>query len=223
LSVQAISWVLDYSRAKLADRLVLISIANHARKDGTGAWPSIQGIAEEAHVSRRQAQRSVRALIELGELAIEEGAGRRGTHVYRLPQMSPGQIVAPRHLVPERATNEASEGRSDVARTEVPNRPEPSEELPRETLGQRANRIARVYTDIEPVSRFPAIAAIVRTALRAGRTETAIAAALERLARAGRSVTVDSLRIEMDGRPRVVDDLDERLAEGRRLLHGAAS
>lgn len=83
--------------------------------------------------------------------------------------------------------------------------PPPSEGEPSSpTIGQRANAITKVYVDLVPLSRFPAIAQTVRKALTAGYDDALVSAALERMAQDRRSVTVDSLRVELDGpaRPR---------------------
>jgi hypothetical protein len=77
-------WVMDHSKARLGDRLVLLAIANHAREDGTNAWPSVAQIAREARVTPRSVQRSMRVLETLGELIVEPGAGFRGTNLCRV-------------------------------------------------------------------------------------------------------------------------------------------
>ena len=87
MSVQAISWVLDNSKSRLAARHVLISIANHCNRFGANAFPSIATIAAESNLSDRQVQRSIPKLVALGELAIEHGAGPSQSHLYRLPKM----------------------------------------------------------------------------------------------------------------------------------------
>jgi hypothetical protein len=51
------------------------------------------------------------------------------------------------------------------------------------------------------MSRFPAVAGIVRKAIRAQHSDQAITDALVRLAGEGRSVTVETLRIELEGLP----------------------
>ena len=84
MSIQALAWVLEHSRATLGDRLVLLAIANHAKADGKDAWPSIRMIAVEALVSERTAQRSVQNLVELGELVIEEESGPRRPRTYSI-------------------------------------------------------------------------------------------------------------------------------------------
>lgn len=91
MSVQAIGWVLDHSKSRLAARHVLISIANHAKSDGTGAWPSVGTIARESRISKREVQRSIPQLVAMGELHVEPGAGPNGTHMYSLPKMMAGR------------------------------------------------------------------------------------------------------------------------------------
>ncbi len=85
MSVQAIVWVLEFSEARLGQRLALLSIANHAKADGTGAWPSVATIAREAKMSHRQVQNVLRELVTLGELEIERNAGPRGCNFYHMP------------------------------------------------------------------------------------------------------------------------------------------
>lgn len=84
MSVQALSWVLNESKATLGSRLVLLSIANHADAKGFNSWPSIPVIAQEARVSQRQAQRCIKQLEVSGELEVERGGGYSGSHRFRL-------------------------------------------------------------------------------------------------------------------------------------------
>jgi hypothetical protein len=87
MSVQALSWVLNESKATLGSRLVLLSIANHADAKGLNSWPSVSVIAKEAHLSYRQAQRCINSLEKLGELEVERGGGFNGSHRFRLVGM----------------------------------------------------------------------------------------------------------------------------------------
>ena len=75
--------------------------------------------------------------------------------------------------------------------------PDPAD--PAGTVNQRANLIAKQYTDVVPMSRFPAIAGIAKKAVNAGYSDQEIVDALLRIAGEGRSVTVESLRIEIEG------------------------
>lgn len=84
MSVQAMAWVLESSKARLGDRLVALAVANHADREGENAWPSIETLALEAHLSQRQVQRALKSLESIGELRISPSSGPRGTNVYTL-------------------------------------------------------------------------------------------------------------------------------------------
>lgn len=88
LSVQAISWVIENSQHKESRFVVLLMIANHARSDGTGAWPSIPTLARESRISDRTCQRVIQRLERSGELSIQRGKGPHGTNLYSLAKMS---------------------------------------------------------------------------------------------------------------------------------------
>ena len=53
MSVQAMTYVLDCSKAELAARLVLLAIANHADKLGRNSYASVKALAIEANLSER--------------------------------------------------------------------------------------------------------------------------------------------------------------------------
>jgi hypothetical protein len=113
MSVQALSWVFDHSKSRLAARHVLLSIANHARADGTGAWPSIPRIARESGLSCREVYRSIDELVALGELSVIRGGGRRHTNLYSLKRMttchgSEGETVTSSHRNPDQMSPEPS-------------------------------------------------------------------------------------------------------------------
>lgn len=77
------SWVLDYSPTKHADRLVLIVLAEHADKHGENAWPAATTIAKRANVSEAQAWRSLANLRACGAIA-KTGKHKSGASVYRI-------------------------------------------------------------------------------------------------------------------------------------------
>jgi hypothetical protein len=77
MSVESIAKVLNQSRSRGTDKLVLIGIANH---DGDGgAWPSLETLARYANVDVRTVQRSLRRLELLGELTtyLQDGGTTR--------------------------------------------------------------------------------------------------------------------------------------------------
>ena len=67
------------------------------------------------------------------------------------------------------------------------------------TPNQTAQKITQAYYERVPLCKFVAIKAIVKRALAAGYEPAPVQAALLRLADAKRAVTVNSLRIELDG------------------------
>lgn len=86
LSVQALSWVFDFSESTGGSRLTLLSIANHVSHDGDSAWPSVATIARESRLSERAVQYAIRELEGSGELGVQPGHGRGNTHLFNLPK-----------------------------------------------------------------------------------------------------------------------------------------
>jgi Helix-turn-helix domain len=78
MSFQAVSWVLEHSRARGNARLVLISIAACSNREGENAWPSVETLAREARVSERTVQYAIRRLEQLGELRVVRRSGENG-------------------------------------------------------------------------------------------------------------------------------------------------
>jgi Helix-turn-helix domain len=218
------SLVLNHSRAKGTDKVVLLGIANH---DGDGgAWPSLATLARYANVDERTVRRSIASLVEAGELAVEYNAGGREgqtrgdrrPNLYRVLVQRDGGTPTSSRTAPTGGRPRHSREDAGVNHGRTPTSPELELELEQEpslfaadaqapdgggaeTAAARANRLTRAYTDLVPMSRFPAVAGIVRKAIGAGYPDTAITDALVRLAAEGRSVTVDTLRIELEGLP----------------------
>jgi hypothetical protein len=69
MSIEAVSLVLNESKATGRAKLVLIGIANHLGDQG--AWPSIATLARYANASERSVKRDLQELIALGELQVE--------------------------------------------------------------------------------------------------------------------------------------------------------
>lgn len=93
MSVQAMSWVIDFSVHSSNDFVVLLMIANHAKSDGSGAWPSVPTLAKEARCSIRAVQYSIQRLVRSGELHIDRESGPQKARVYSVPGV---QILHPR-------------------------------------------------------------------------------------------------------------------------------
>lgn len=86
MSVQALTWVLDHSPAIHGDRLVLISIANHADREGRGSYPPVAMIASEARMSTRNVQYALRSLEHgfegSGKAIFRDGRGPNGATLW---------------------------------------------------------------------------------------------------------------------------------------------
>jgi hypothetical protein len=116
MSVQALSWVLENSAARLGARLVLIALANHAHDDGSNAYMSQATIAREARLTVRQVRRCLNELETSGEI-IRSGKTEHGVVKWQLrmgvPKSPAGQIVPGHSRLPAR-TNRAA-GVSDMS------------------------------------------------------------------------------------------------------------
>lgn len=78
MSIRALAWVWEHSEARGLDRLVLLSIADHADEFGGSAWPSFERIAQRCGISRSSAIRCVGRLVDEGELERTVKGGRPG-------------------------------------------------------------------------------------------------------------------------------------------------
>ena len=139
MSIEATVWALKV--APVPDpiaHLILIGLADHAAADGTGAWPSVETLAEYARCSPRSVHRKLRALeesvvISRGEQAIVQHlrSDRRPT-VWNL-----NLGVTQSHPVPtdgvtgqaERGDRTGTHGVTPVADKPPMNRTEPYKEL----------------------------------------------------------------------------------------------
>lgn len=98
MSVQATTWVWNYSQAEGNARLVLLAIADGANREGKHSCQSVPTMAEMCKLSERTVQRKITELIGIGELVKVGTSGRYGTHVYDLTLLSPRQNVTPDNM-----------------------------------------------------------------------------------------------------------------------------
>lgn len=87
MAVEAMAWAFSQQVASGSTaKLVLLGIANHARRDGSGSWPAVSTLATYASCDVRTVQRALKRLRDEG-LITETGRGPRGTVEYRLSGM----------------------------------------------------------------------------------------------------------------------------------------
>ena len=88
------SLVLHHSKAKGTAKLVLIGVANH-EGDG-GAWPALATLMRYANLDRRNVQRALTKLVELGELdVLKQQGGNNLTHSAFRPNLYRVQVKCP--------------------------------------------------------------------------------------------------------------------------------
>lgn len=117
MSVQALTWVFDHSNAAGTDRLVLLSLANHAganEVDGAWeCWPGVALVTQEAGLKReRTTQEALTRLEEQGRIERHINAapdsrirGDRRPNLYRILKTNG---VTPHDIPPDAARGDAS-------------------------------------------------------------------------------------------------------------------
>lgn len=113
MSVRVMSWVLQHSKSRLGDRLVLIAIADNAASSGGDAWPSIGEISVKAGMSERNVYNAIESLQKIGELRVEKKlVNKRWRNCYTIV-MTPEDSSS--HLPEERSPEESSAENHDTA------------------------------------------------------------------------------------------------------------
>ena len=100
MSIAAMTAVWSRSRQKGSELLTLLAIADYAKDDLTGAWPSVDTLAKKTRLSERNTRYTLRKLEAAGELRVRKGAGPLGVNVYDIlldgaPQVVGGAKIAP--------------------------------------------------------------------------------------------------------------------------------
>lgn len=122
MSIQAVAWVLEHSEATLADRLVLIAIANHADARGWNAYPSVPLIAREARVDERTVYRALDALKASGEVTVQRRPGH--SSMYAIAALHGGDNLS--GVRGDKLSGEGSQSARGPLTNRQPNHKEPS-------------------------------------------------------------------------------------------------
>jgi hypothetical protein len=170
MSIRVMAGVFDLSISS-TEKLVLLALADHARDDGTGAYPAVNTLARKTSLSRRGIQKILRRL-EQASLIAQKGTvrcGRGETVEYRITlQTGKGEPGSPftrekgRNVGRERA-NSRTQKREPGAPESSYNHPEPQapptprttggEEITfrwgRETIAVKMNGRKRIMTDLQ--------------------------------------------------------------------------
>lgn len=223
------------------DKLVALCLADHAHDDGTHVFPAVATLAEKASLGTTATRSAIRRLEGFGILVqVAKGGGRGNPAEYRFDLarlINPTDSVAfpkpnaeekPNGSGPQtqRLATETQRLTAQTQRTPVGESLEPSEPsgivaavAADEPPSVKANALATVYYNVQPLCNFPSVAGICRKALKAGHGMPEIAEALLRLADEGRGVTTETLRVELEGLPERKSRQVDRAAE---ILRGVA-
>lgn len=221
MSIKIMSQVMRDQAYDGKQKLILLAIADAVDNNGVG-FTSYRQIRQVTDVSDEYLRRCIRDFISAGRLEIvRKGSGPGKATVYRvlLPNSVEDNSVAEYDELPnsEPSNSPTQSGRTPQlgGRNSPTASPNPPSYTPLQTppleegteialcatpaASAMAQQITRAYTDRVPLSKFVAVMGIVKKALKAGYAPERIKSALIDLADEGRPVTIDTLRIQMEG------------------------
>src|SRR4051812_20589063 len=88
IEVTKLVWKLSPTMVNPAERLVLLCLSDHARHDGTNAWPAVGRIAKRTSLSRRGVQKALRRLADKGLILSQSGVRRSVLYALDIEQMT---------------------------------------------------------------------------------------------------------------------------------------
>lgn len=156
MSIKVTNWVWSRSESRNGARLVMLALADRADDNGF-AWPSIEDLMERTKLSRRAVQKGIAALVDDGELKVDNGGGRHRSNRYQIvpkqctydgvthEEPCTSDAVLPQetaHSAQETA-HSATETAHSATRNSVQSAPEPSVEPSREPSGNQLQQGAR--------------------------------------------------------------------------------
>lgn len=100
MSVKVMSAVWEREDLDASERLVLLSLADHADDDGV-CYPSIARLCKRTSLAERTVQGTVKRLTQRGLLVVEYGGGRNGTNRFTV-RANPAADAPPQQMHPRR-------------------------------------------------------------------------------------------------------------------------
>jgi hypothetical protein len=192
---------LDAEHGKqLAKQLASVGLTKELSKNGASGWQVL------AYVPRNGTREDVQRLAE-----VRANAGRTGGRKSRKNRERPRQTTtqANSKQVANQVGKQVGQQKvsNPVSVSVVPNGPTDTDpQTPTASAAngltptQRSKPITDAYAKAQPMCRWPAINGVVIHAIKSGKYgDSEIRSALLRLAESGQSVTVETLRIELEG------------------------
>jgi hypothetical protein len=96
VSIKAMQWVFEHSRATGSARVLMLAIADRANDDGV-CWPDKANLAKKVNVTERTIIKLVQQCEELGELSVSlfyRGKERRTANRYIMMALAPAEVRA---------------------------------------------------------------------------------------------------------------------------------
>lgn len=96
MSIKAMQWVFEHSRATGSARVLMLAIADRANDDGV-CWPDKANLAKKVNVTERTIIKLVQQCEELGELSVSlfyRGKERRTANRYIMMALAPAEVRA---------------------------------------------------------------------------------------------------------------------------------
>ena len=175
-----------------------------------GAAGEKRAPAKRKPKTKKESNKEASGVQDVDPAGVQELDPENETGVQEMGFRGPGDGVSGSNSCTPLIKDDDRNDRYDrVAADAAPHAPsaQPSDAAPRaspkpETENQRANRLAKIYTDRVKLSNFMAVRGVVVKAIRADCTDQQIADGLNRLIAEQRGVSADTLRIAIVGAPR---------------------
>lgn len=154
MSVKVMSAVWERDDLDPSERLVMLSLADHADDDGV-CYPSIARLCKRTSMSDRGVQKVLTRLQERGFLRVEIGAGRKGSNRYFVTA-TPEPGSPPNHVHPEPSSPPP---RTTFTITPEPGSPKPSKNHQEPSNSNEAREVAElleIYASPSAVASFMA-------------------------------------------------------------------
>jgi hypothetical protein len=101
VSVKVMSAVWERDDLDASERLVMLSLADHADDEGA-CYPSIKRLCERTSLAERTVQGTIKKLIGRGLLIVNYGAGRNGTNLF-IVRAAPAADAPPQQMHPRKS------------------------------------------------------------------------------------------------------------------------
>ncbi len=126
MSVQAMSWVFDFSTSTGGARLVMLALANHRNGENGLCCPGVELLARETRLSHSATWRAIQRLEAEGHIEVTRSSGRPNRYKlvgYEQARNAPSAVADRARLDAELGASDPETGRVDAPLTNNPKEP----------------------------------------------------------------------------------------------------